>query len=144
MEKDPVDRYAKASEMADDLRRFVDHRPIVARPPALPDRMLKWSRRHVGMVWAASLVLLAATIGLGISTWLIGAARNQVVDSQLVAEAERVRAEKNLQLALEAPDQIYTSFAGSELQDHPELTPVRERFLSHLSMKRSASNRSRR
>ena len=31
IEKDPADRYATAAELADDLRRFLDDRPIVAR-----------------------------------------------------------------------------------------------------------------
>ncbi|MEM9658197.1 MAG: protein kinase, partial [Planctomycetota bacterium] len=132
MEKEPSDRYAKASDMADDLRRYIDHRPIIARPPSLRERAVKWSRRHVGLVWAASLVLMAATIGLGASTWLISNARNQAVGSQRIAESERARAEQNLKLALEALDQIYTSFAGDALKDQPGMTPLREEFLTQV------------
>ena len=36
--KNPADRYATAREFADDLRRYLDHRPILARPPGLAQR----------------------------------------------------------------------------------------------------------
>jgi serine/threonine protein kinase len=38
MEKDAADRYGSASDMALDLRRFTEDRPIVARPPRLANR----------------------------------------------------------------------------------------------------------
>ncbi len=36
--KNPADRYATAREFGDDLRRYLDHRPILARPPGLAQR----------------------------------------------------------------------------------------------------------
>src|SRR5439155_395786 len=51
-------------ELADDLRRFVDDKPIVARPPGMRERATKWSRRHRPLVVAvAAVVLLAAIAG---------------------------------------------------------------------------------
>jgi len=35
LEKNPADRYATAKELADDLRRFLDDKPIRARRPSL-------------------------------------------------------------------------------------------------------------
>ena len=40
--KSPADRYATAREFADDLRRFLDNRPILARPPNLAQRVRSW------------------------------------------------------------------------------------------------------
>jgi WD40 repeat protein len=57
MEKDPSRRYASAGELAADLRRFIAHEPIAARPVSLLDRSLKWSRRHRNLVRAVSLAV---------------------------------------------------------------------------------------
>ncbi len=46
LEKRPDNRYATMDEVAQDLRRFLEHRPIHARPPALAGRMIRWTRRH--------------------------------------------------------------------------------------------------
>jgi serine/threonine-protein kinase len=46
MAKEPSSRYATARELADELRRFLENRPIVSRPPSLLDRAAKWARRH--------------------------------------------------------------------------------------------------
>lgn len=60
MNKDPNGRYATARDLAADLRRFLEYKPIEARPPTLLERADKWSRRHRGLV-AAGLVLLLST-----------------------------------------------------------------------------------
>src|SRR5262249_47185633 len=46
MEKTPAARYATAGDLADDLRRYLEDKPIQARPPTLPQRAAKWARRH--------------------------------------------------------------------------------------------------
>jgi DNA-directed RNA polymerase specialized sigma24 family protein len=67
MAKDRAERYETAQELADDLERFLEHKPIQARRPTLVQRMAKWSRRHPAVVVsgaaAAVLVLLTITIG---------------------------------------------------------------------------------
>ncbi len=65
IEKDPGDRYATAEAMAEDLRRFLDDEPILARRVAAPERYARWARRNpviavLGGVLTA--VLLVATI----------------------------------------------------------------------------------
>lgn len=44
--KAPADRYPTAQALAEDLRAFLAGRPISARPPSLPERMMRWMRRH--------------------------------------------------------------------------------------------------
>jgi tetratricopeptide (TPR) repeat protein len=60
MAKAPAERYATAQEMADDLRRFLEDRPIYARRPTLWQRTRKWGRRHRAIVVTASVGLLVA------------------------------------------------------------------------------------
>src|SRR5260370_38948710 len=68
MEKNPAERYATARELADDLRRYLEDKPILARQPTLPQRAAKWARRHPALVWAAVIVLVATVPVLAAST----------------------------------------------------------------------------
>ena len=46
MEKDPDRRYATMKDLAADLRRFLGNEPIVARPPSVWNRLVKWTKRN--------------------------------------------------------------------------------------------------
>ena len=50
LEKDPARRFASAAELADDLRRFVDGHPILARPTPAWERAWKWGKRRPAIV----------------------------------------------------------------------------------------------
>jgi tetratricopeptide (TPR) repeat protein len=58
MAKEPERRYATAQELADDLGRFLDDRPILARRPGLAERVARWSRRHWRATAVAALLLM--------------------------------------------------------------------------------------
>jgi serine/threonine protein kinase/tetratricopeptide (TPR) repeat protein len=62
MEKDPARRYPTAAAMAEDLRRFADGRPILARRARAVERGVKWVRRHRAL--AATCVAVAAVAAL--------------------------------------------------------------------------------
>jgi hypothetical protein len=63
-----ADRYATAQELADDLRRFLDDKPIRARRPTWAQRLWRWARRHPRVVLkaglAALLLLVLGAVGL--------------------------------------------------------------------------------
>ncbi len=61
MAKETGERYSTARELADDLTRFLEDRPILARRPTLVHRARKWVRRHRPLV-AASLAILVALV----------------------------------------------------------------------------------
>jgi serine/threonine protein kinase/Flp pilus assembly protein TadD len=60
--RDPSHRYATAAELADDLRRFVDDRPVRARRIGAAEQAWRWARRNpaVACLTAAVLLLLIA------------------------------------------------------------------------------------
>jgi serine/threonine protein kinase len=66
LERDPKARYQSARDLAADLERWLDGRPIVARPVSPPARMWRWSRRNPKLVGAATagVVLGAAVVSL--------------------------------------------------------------------------------
>ena len=59
--KEPLDRYATAGALAEDLRRFLADRPILAKPPGLAQIAVRWVRRHRALAWAAIVTLLLLT-----------------------------------------------------------------------------------
>ncbi len=122
--KNPADRYASAREMAEDLRRFLEDRPVQARRPTVVQRFASWSRRHRPVVVSAAILLVVAAVGSLASNVLILKARR-------VAEAERERAEDKSKLARRAVDQMYTEVAEEWLDDRPDLEPVQRRFLEN-------------
>jgi eukaryotic-like serine/threonine-protein kinase len=71
LEKNPLDRYVTAKEMASDLRRFVDDKPIQARRPTIGQRVTRWGRRHRAIVGGVGVAMFLTIVGLGIATALI-------------------------------------------------------------------------
>jgi eukaryotic-like serine/threonine-protein kinase len=65
LEKDRACRYGTPSELAADIRRYLNHEAVVARPASAGYRLRKYARRHrVAVGVAAGLVLLLAAFFL--------------------------------------------------------------------------------
>jgi hypothetical protein len=65
LEKSPHARYASCGDFADDLRRWLDGRPILARPVSPLERLWRWAGRHpLAAALAAALVAVSALGGL--------------------------------------------------------------------------------
>jgi serine/threonine-protein kinase len=67
LKKRPAERYTSAEGMADDLRRYLDHRPVRARPDSLGYRTRKFVSRNRLMLGAATVVVLALAAGAGVA-----------------------------------------------------------------------------
>ncbi|RYD36645.1 MAG: serine/threonine protein kinase, partial [Verrucomicrobiaceae bacterium] len=63
LEKDPARRYESAGAMAEDLQRFLQHKPVEARPPSMAYLMRRFARRHRGPVFAGSALLVMLILG---------------------------------------------------------------------------------
>jgi len=86
LEKERSRRYAAASELAADIRRFLAHEPVVARPPGNVYRMGKFVRRHRLGVASAGLVTVALIAGIVGTT--VGMLRATRAEARATAEAE--------------------------------------------------------
>src|SRR5438132_3828091 len=93
MAKLPEERYASAEALADDLRRWLDDRPILARRPTMLQRARRLTRRHRRSLTVAAATLIAGTIlGLALSGgWLWQSYQRQIA-LRLVAQEEERRA----------------------------------------------------
>jgi eukaryotic-like serine/threonine-protein kinase len=135
MAKRVEDRYATAQELADDLRRFLDQKPIRARRPAPWERAAKWARRHRAVVGSALALLLLLLVGFAVSTVLIGTAYDRLDQEQAQtktayeAEAkQRMLADRNFQQARQMLD-FLTQVSEEELADKPAVQEVRRKLL---------------
>jgi eukaryotic-like serine/threonine-protein kinase len=87
LKREPERRYASAAALADDLRRWLDARPIAAQADSKTYRIKKFVARNRLMVGSASTVLLALIAGLSVALWQAGVAREQAKRAD--AEARR-------------------------------------------------------
>jgi serine/threonine-protein kinase len=77
LRRESARRYASAAAMADDLRRWLDGRPIAARADSAGYRLRKFAGRHRLAVASAIAVALALVGGTGVALWQAGVAREQ-------------------------------------------------------------------
>jgi WD40 repeat protein len=122
LEKDRARRYQTAADLGADLRRWLAHEPILARPPSALYQLGKFARRHTALV--GGVVATVAALALGLVGTILFA----------VAEArQRGRAEQNARSAIaekrEALFQAYRAgiaAAGSALQNHDVADAARQ------------------
>jgi tetratricopeptide (TPR) repeat protein/predicted Ser/Thr protein kinase len=125
LQKEPAKRYASSVALADDLRRFLEGRPIVARPVSAWEKSWKWARRRPA--WAAlilTLVVATAALVAG-GMWFNSRLRRE----RDLAVANARLAEERFQLNREAVDHYFTEVSETDLLDEPGLEPLRESLL---------------
>jgi len=97
LRREPERRYPSAAALADDLRRWLDGRPVAAQPDTAGYRARKFVSRHRFAVGSASAVLLALVAGFGTALWQANLAREEAMRAQ--AESTKATAIKDFLLA---------------------------------------------
>jgi hypothetical protein len=93
LEKKPAQRYLSAAALAEDLRRWQNNEPIVARPPSLFGRAVRWCRRNPGVT--AVVVVMALGLAGVFWQWRVAESQRQAaVTAGELAEKRRVIAEE--------------------------------------------------
>ena len=67
LDKEPARRYASAGDLADDLRRYLSHQPILAVSPTAAYQARKFVRRHQTLAVAAGVVFVVLVAGIVVS-----------------------------------------------------------------------------
>src|SRR5439155_16081691 len=127
--RDSAHRYQTAGQLADDLRRFLDDRRILARRAGLVEQAWRWCRRNPALAAAAAaafLLMVAVTAVSVVASATTAAANretataNQEMEKALTAEkAQREQAERASTLALDALNRVYNGFAPTRLVATP-------------------------
>ena len=123
LHKEPGRRYRSAQDLADDIQRYLDGRPVLAHPDSGLYRASKFFRRHVLASTAAVLALVAVLAAAAIALQQAAEARAAVGDTELVnrflldvlADSDPFEAGGELSLSeavFRAADQIDERFAG--------------------------------
>lgn len=115
LEKDRSRRYDSASELADDVLRYIQNEPVIARPPSMNYRVQKFVRKNQGAVMAAAMVFLVLVGGLIGTAWgLLNAeiARKNEETAKIDAQDKRKQAEANLAFARKSNEILGSVFKG--------------------------------
>jgi serine/threonine protein kinase/tetratricopeptide (TPR) repeat protein len=112
MQKEPARRYGSIEQFADDLQRYLDGKPVLARPDTWTYRTSKFVRRHaVGVGVAAAAVIMLVTFAVVMAVQSARIARER--DRALAAE-QRARTEA------ETAQQVSTFLTGLFRSSDPQ------------------------
>jgi serine/threonine protein kinase len=139
MAKDPSRRYASADELAQDLRRYISCRPVLARKDSFRYRATKFIARHRTGSIALGLLALSLSAGIGTTLW-----------EAHVARIERARADRRFNDVRELADSLIFDLDNS-IRTLPGATAARKlvvdrglKYLDRLSAEAGDNNPLRR
>lgn len=104
LEKDPARRYGSAEALAEELNRWLEGRPITARPVRTSERCWRWCRRNPGLavvIAGAAAIIILLTAGFSWSLLNEIAQTREALgrEQQAVIEARKARDEAQDSLA---------------------------------------------
>jgi WD40 repeat protein/tetratricopeptide (TPR) repeat protein len=111
LEKHPARRYGSAAALAEDLRRYLDGRPIQARPVGRLERSWRWCLRNPVVASLLAAVALVVVVGTGTAWYLAvdalrekGRADAKTTEAEDNAERAQAKAKEALDNQKKAQD----------------------------------------
>ena len=154
MAKEPARRYARAKDLAEDLRSFLEGRPIKARPIGSFERVWRWANRNrtiAALLVSLVVVFLGGFAGVVLAlirsehfrgvadekrfeavgqSQVAEARRKDAEKAKQLAEEQRKQAEANFDKAIATVDEYLTKVGNEKLLDVPGLAPLRRELLT--------------
>src|SRR5439155_22492284 len=132
LEKEPSRRYPSALALAEDLHRFLNKEPIVARPVRPWERAWKWAKRRPTVATLLGLCALSLLTLFGVVTYAYVEQKAATARERALHESEHAaheQAEKRAHLARRAADNMYTQVAEKWLANEPQKDELQRSFL---------------
>jgi len=132
LRKEPSKRYSGAKILADDLRRFIDGKPIRARPVGIAERSWRWCRRKplVASLAGTIIVLILSSLAGLTGLWLHSETQRKLAqDNAEQEEKQRQRAERNFGVAQDTVRRYLTQVSEERILNEPFMKPLRHRLL---------------
>lgn len=126
LQKEPARRYESALALAEDLRRYLDHKPILARPAGRVERTWRWCRRNPKLASAIGTAVALAVIT--VSSIIVS--NIQISAANVKISAALKQSDRNLQHALRVADDLLTRVSEEELLKKSGLDPLRRDLLA--------------
>jgi len=109
LNKEPHKRYGTAQQLADDLKRFLDGRPVLACPIGSLAKAWRWWRRNSAVAALLALVLVSLAGGALVATGFAIEAQNRAHEARAAATAERKQRAIAQQRRQEAQRHLYVA-----------------------------------
>ena len=106
LRKEPGRRYASAAALAEDLRRFLEGRPIEARPVGQSERAFRWCRRNPAVAGLVAAVFVALAVGAAVSSAYAVKAGHEAVRADAKAEEAGEREREAVREKVRADEQL--------------------------------------
>jgi serine/threonine-protein kinase len=123
--REPAQRYSSAAALAEDLQRFLEDRPIMARPAGATEQVWRWARRNPVVSSLAAGLMIALVGGLVGVTWQW----RQAAANLELAEAASRKAQERFGLAMEAVKSFTTGASEDVLLREKQLVGLRNKLL---------------
>ncbi len=121
LEKNPSRRYESAAELSSDLGRFLEGKPINARPMSAARRVGVWVRRRPALASALAIGSVSLATLLSGSLWY----NHYLHQAQVEMAVQKSRADQNFNDAFEAVNEMIDRLGYEGLEDIPEMEIVR-------------------
>jgi tetratricopeptide (TPR) repeat protein len=105
LEKEPARRYRDASELADDLQRFVDGYPVLARPVSIAGSVARWAKRNRSLATAmlsAAVILVTGIVATSVAALMAMSYADDATNAAMIANQESRKARDEAEKAREA------------------------------------------
>jgi serine/threonine protein kinase/tetratricopeptide (TPR) repeat protein len=122
--KEPERRYQSVEQFSEDIRRYLDARPILARKDTVGYRTTKFVRRNKGLVAATAIIFLSLVGGIIATSWEARRAKFHEAN----ARSEKERAERRFADVRELAHSLLFDYHDA-IKDLPGATRVRERLV---------------
>jgi serine/threonine protein kinase/tetratricopeptide (TPR) repeat protein len=148
LEKSPDGRYSSVNDFAEDITRYLEKRPITARPLGRVGRTLRWCRRRPLVAGLSTAVVISLLAGTSISLYYgitadqerviankqrlaAEAAKDAEIEQRKIAVKQKETADRNFKMAMNAIDELQ-NVSEDDLFDIPKMEPVRRDLLEKV------------